>query len=80
MKHDHGAILYTTKKKNGNFNLWERNLMYGHKPQKIAENLTIEEIINWREKEYRGLEALPFIFDGPIKRGKILVKEEWKKA
>lgn len=59
--HIHGSALYATVRRDGNYNLYEKNLVYGYPQRKIAENLTLEEMLSWRDAEYDGLQAAPEI-------------------
>lgn len=59
--HIHGAALYATVRRDGKYNLYEKNLDYGHPQRKIAEDLTMDELLAWRDAEYKGLQALPEI-------------------
>lgn len=61
VKHIHGAALYATVRRNGNYNLHEKNLDYGHTQRMIAEDLTLDELLSWRDAEYDGLQAAPEI-------------------
>lgn len=68
--HNHAAILFATKKRNGNYNLYEKNVTYGYPKRRIAENLTVDDLVMWREREYSGLQVLPEItlrsVSGPV--------------
>lgn len=59
--HIHGAALYATVRRDGNYNLYEKNLDYGHPQRMIAEDLTLDELLSWRDAEYDGLQAAPEI-------------------
>lgn len=72
--HDHGAVLIAYAKRNGNYNLWEKNLMYGREKALVLADASRDELIAWRAEEYSGLQAWPDIYCGKI--GKILVPHE----
>lgn len=59
--HIHGSALYATIRRDGNYNLYEKNLEYGHPQRKVAENLTLDDLLAWRDAEYKGLQDLPEI-------------------
>lgn len=59
--HDHGAALYATIRRNGNYNLYEKNLMYGYPKKKIAEDLSLNDLLMWRDTEFKGLNFYPEI-------------------
>lgn len=78
--HNHGSFLYATVRRNGNYNLYEEDLVYGHMKKRIAEDMSLDELMTWRDGEYggeyEGCEYYPEITARSV-TGSILIPHKW---